>query len=239
MPRIIGNTLKDHRKKTRQQLFDALSRLMATNNFESLTMAKIATEAQVGRTAVYNHFQDKEALLLAYITYETGQYSLRLKKALEGVADPIKQLRIYIREQLLLGTSYHLAPGTNLRRQVSSENNQELHAHAGIVENILRQILRQGMKSGVLPMQNLTIAISLVNSCLAGRRLPSDPARREFLIHSIQTYVLRALGVDHELAPLPNARRFFDRQIDIEENPFKNQMDPGLSVLVCPIHQIG
>ena len=94
MPRIIGETLEEHRKKTRQQLFDALSRLLQTSTFESLTMAKIAQEAGVGRTAVYNHFQDKEALLLAFIAYETGQYSVRLNRALSGVSSPIKMLRI-------------------------------------------------------------------------------------------------------------------------------------------------
>lgn len=134
MPRIIGETLEDHRKKTRQQLFDALSRLLQTSTFESLTMAKIAQEAGVGRTAVYNHFQDKEALLLAFIAYETGQYSVRLNRALAGVSSPIKMLRIYIREQLTLGSSYHLAPGLDLRRQVSNETSSELRLHAQIVK---------------------------------------------------------------------------------------------------------
>ena len=237
MPRIIGETLEDHRKKTRQQLFDALSRLLQTSTFESLTMAKIAQEAGVGRTAVYNHFQDKEALLLAFIAYETGQYSVRLNRALAGVSSPIKMLRIYIREQLTLGSSYHLAPGLDLRRQVSNETSSELHLHAQIVENILRQILRKAINEGTLPPQNLPVAISMVNASLAGRSLPKDPIQREYLIHCIQAYVLRSLGASHTLAPLPNAKRFLGRRIDLDENPFTSRGGEGMVVSACPIHR--
>ena len=237
MPRIIGETLEDHRKKTRQQLFDALSHLLQTSTFESLTMAKIAEEAGVGRTAVYNHFQDKEALLLAFITYETGQYSLHLNHVLEGVTSPIKMLRIYIREQLSLGASYHLAPGLDLRRQVSTETNSELRAHARIVENILRQILRKAINEGTIPPQNLPIAISMVNTSLAGRMLPKDPMRREYLTHCVQAYVLRSLGVDHRLAPLPSSKRFFGRCLDIDENPFSSRHEDDTTVSACPIHR--
>ena len=237
MPRIIGGTLEEHRKKTRQQLFDALSRLLQTSTFESLTMAKIAEEAGVGRTAVYNHFQDKEALLLAFMTYETGQYSVRLNRALQGVSSPIKMLRIYIREQLTLGSSYHLAPGLDLRRQVSNETSAELRLHAQIVENILRQILRKAINEGTLPPQNLPVAISMVNAALAGRSLPKDPMRREYLIHCVQAYVLRSLGARHSLAPLPNSKRFLGRRLDIDENPFSTRGDEGMSISACPIHR--
>lgn len=236
MPRIIGSTLADHRRKTRQQLFDALNRLMAQNSFESLTMARIATEAGVGRTAVYNHFQDKEALLLAFIAYETGLYSLRLKRSLEGVSDPIKQLRIYIREQLLLGNNYHLAPGTNLRQQVSEQTNQELHSHAVIVESILRTILRNGMNRGLIPPQNLTVTVNLFNSTLASQQLPEDLGHREFMIHSIQCFLLRGIGVPHSYAPLPSPKRFLDRTLDIEDDPNPNKKDNRISA--CPVHNM-
>lgn len=191
----------------------------------------------MGRTAVYNHFQDKEALLLAFITYETGQYSIKLKKELTGVKDPIKKLRIYIREQLMLGTNYHLAPGMDLRRQVSSQTGHELHSHASIVENILREILRQAIRERKIPLQNLPVAIGMINSTLALRQLPEDKAQREYLIHCIQTFILRALGVDHQIAPLPDPKYFFNRRLDIEENPLSRSAQYALGTTGCPIHQ--
>ncbi|MBN9374306.1 MAG: TetR family transcriptional regulator, partial [Cellulomonas sp.] len=58
MPKIIGGSLREHREQTRRRLFDALSALMADHGFDTITLADIATTAGVGRTAVYNHFED-------------------------------------------------------------------------------------------------------------------------------------------------------------------------------------
>ncbi|HLR55191.1 MAG TPA: helix-turn-helix domain-containing protein, partial [Actinomycetales bacterium] len=58
MPRIEAESLSEHRAQVRARLFDALSRLMHDRGFEAITMADIAAEAGVGRTAVYNHFAD-------------------------------------------------------------------------------------------------------------------------------------------------------------------------------------
>lgn len=236
MPRIIGSTLADHRKKTREQLFSALSRLMQNNSFENLTMAKIATEAGVGRTAVYNHFNDKEALLLAYIDYETQQYAIRLKRSLEGVQDPIKQLRIYIREQLMLGNKCRLAPRTNLHQQVSSQTSKELHSHAHVVENILRVILRNAIYRKIIPPQNLSILTNMINACLSSQILPADPGPREYVIRSIQCFVLRGLGVTHNHAPIPLSRQFLDRQIDMEESPYASANIAHTTGAHCPVH---
>ena len=63
MPKIIGGSLAEHRQQTRLRLFAALSALMADRGFDAITLAEIAQRAGIGRTAVYNHFPDKESLL--------------------------------------------------------------------------------------------------------------------------------------------------------------------------------
>ncbi|HEY5555152.1 MAG TPA: helix-turn-helix domain-containing protein, partial [Cellulomonas sp.] len=68
MPKIIGGSLHEHREQTRRRLFAALSALMADRGFDVITLADVAAAADIGRTAVYNHFPDKESLLVAFIT---------------------------------------------------------------------------------------------------------------------------------------------------------------------------
>src|SRR5918998_4577369 len=97
MPKIIGKSLHEHRQMTRQKLFTALSTLMAERGFDSITLADIAQAAGVGRTAVYNHFPDKESLLVGFITHETEQYVATLEGSLDDVEDPVEQLRAYVR----------------------------------------------------------------------------------------------------------------------------------------------
>ena len=75
MPKIIGGSLHEHREQTRQRLFTALSTLMSERGFDAISFADIAAAAGVGRTAVYNHFSDKEALLMGFI--KIGRASCR------------------------------------------------------------------------------------------------------------------------------------------------------------------
>lgn len=80
MPKIIGDSLADHRELTRNRLFDALASLLAEQPFDSISMSQIASRAKVGRTAVYNHFPDKEVLLLEFMRRVTVQFSQNSKK---------------------------------------------------------------------------------------------------------------------------------------------------------------
>ncbi len=194
MPKIIGNSLHEHRQMTRHRLFTALSALMSERGFDTITLADIAAEAGVGRTAVYNHFPDKEALLLGFITHETEEYARSLEKAIEGVEDPVEQLRTYIRQQAQLSRMFHLAPGPDLRTVLSRPTLQRLREHAVIVESILRRILRAGIVAGDFPEQDIDVVVGLVNACLSGRLIPEEPGARERAIDAAEAFVLRAVG---------------------------------------------
>ncbi|MBD3689396.1 TetR/AcrR family transcriptional regulator [Nanchangia anserum] len=238
MPKIIGQNLADHRQQIRERLFTALGDLLHERSFQSLTMAEIAAAAGVGRTAVYNHFDDKESLLLAFMSYETRRYSSHLRECLAGIDDPLQKLRVYIREQLILGATYHLTPETNLRQQVSTRTIQELSSHGHEIENVLSHILEEAMAARVIPTHNLMVCISLVNGCLAGRRMPSDLEAREYLIQAIQAFILRGLGVAASAAPLPDARAILGHPVAITQSPFAPaESDAALTMGICPVHQ--
>lgn len=237
MPKIMGTSIIEHRKHIRSALFDALSELLKTQTFDTLTMSQIAAEAGIGRTAVYNHFPDKEALLLAYISNETGKYSLRLRKALEGTSDPIKQLRIYIREQLLLGATYRLAPSRDLRLIVSDKTGKELHEHANLVEEVLRDILAAAMSAGRIPKQSIPLLITIINSTLAGHRLPTDQRMREYMILCIQSFVLRGLGVRTTEVPIPDPQQVLGR-VMTHADERGVELSGSLGMAGCPVHQV-
>jgi AcrR family transcriptional regulator len=200
MPKIIGGSLHEHREQTRTKLFGALAELMSERGFDHITLADIAAHAGIGRTAVYNHFADKESLLLGYITYETSQYAERLEVALADVADPVEQLRTYVRQQADLTRDFHLAPGPDLRTVLSPETAGRLREHAVVVEDILRRILAHGVEAGVFVDQDFDVTVPLVTSCLSGRGLPAEGADRERAIAATETFVLRAVGAQERVA---------------------------------------
>lgn len=194
MPKIIGGSLADHRALTRKKLFDALGRLLAEQSFDTITMSQIATRAGVGRTAVYNHFEDKEVLLLAYMSEATAEFASTLGAAIEKETDPIERLRLYVRAHLKMTSHYHLASRIHLRDQVSSRNSEHLHEHADVIGRTLLTILADAMRRGMIPMQDPHGLIRLIQACLAGQHLPDSQPERRTRIAQTEAFILRAIG---------------------------------------------
>lgn len=200
MPKIMGNSLAEHRERTRNALFDALSQLMTHRSFDKITLSDVAAHAGVGRTAVYNHFADKEDLLLAFMEHETARYAEQLSHALTGVEDPIDRLRIYVRQQAIVKRNYHFPTTGPLSSAVSRSTAGRLRAHAGLMAQMLAQILTDAMDSGVIPRQDPAQVIPLVHACvMGGRPTPTDPQQRAAYLAALDVFVLRAVG-----APVPH-----------------------------------
>ncbi|MDK7340161.1 TetR/AcrR family transcriptional regulator [Pauljensenia sp. UMB0018B] len=198
MPKIIGESLASHRELTRTRLFEALGSLMGEQSFESITMSQIAERAGVGRTAVYNHFADKEVLLLAYMREVTSEFARVLTQRLEAEPDPLMRLRIYIRSHLQMIGRYHVKAGMGLRRQMSGQGASHLHDHAGLVGEVLIGILDEAMECGLIAEQNTLGAVHLIHATLQGQRLPKDPDHRESALALVETFILRGLGASEE-----------------------------------------
>ena len=210
MPKIIGESLASHRELTRTRLFDALGSLMAEQPFESITMSQIAERAGVGRTAVYNHFADKEVLLLAYMRQVTEEFTSVLSERLSTEPDPLMRLRLYIRSHVQMTSRYHVKAGMGLRRQMSDRGASHLHDPVGRVGEVLISILDDAMGRGVIAQQNTLGAVHLIHATLAGQRLPAEGSHRESALCLVETFILRGLGASEEdvrhvtEAPLPS-----------------------------------
>ncbi|GAA2240638.1 TetR/AcrR family transcriptional regulator [Rarobacter faecitabidus] len=194
MPKIIGGSLREHREQTRHRLFAALSTLMSERGFDAISFADIAAAAGVGRTAVYNHFADKEALLIGFIAHETEQYMQTLNRALTDAETPLVQLQTYVRAQLGLKRVFHLAPGTDLRTILSRPSQQRLRDHVVAVEALLTSIITAGVEDGTFPGQDIPTTVSLVSSCLSGKQIPERDPERGIAIKATEDFVLRAVG---------------------------------------------
>lgn len=199
MPKILGSSLAEHRERTRTALFRALSELMSRRSFDKITLSDVANHAGVGRTAVYNHFADKEDLLLAFMEHETARYAEELSAALAGVEDPIDRLRVYVRQQALIKRHFHFPSSGPLANSVSRGTAGRLRAHAGLMAQMLAQILTDAVATGAIPPQDPAQVIPLVHACvMGGRPTPTEPAARAAYLDALDTFVLRAVG-----APVP------------------------------------
>lgn len=56
--------------RTRRALFDAVNSLLEEREFDSITVKQICQRASVSKAAFYQHFDDKYALVIAWLTAE-------------------------------------------------------------------------------------------------------------------------------------------------------------------------
>jgi AcrR family transcriptional regulator len=195
MPKILGESLEAHRREVRSRVFDVLRAQLYERGFDAITLAGVASAAGVGRTALYNHFPDKESLLVAFVEDEAAQYVTRLTDAVEAQADPVDQLATFVRLQLRVLAEYHMPPGTALASALAPAAYRRISAHADPITDRLRAILAGGVDLGRWPAEDPDVLIPMITAALGNRTLVDGPADQlEDVVEAAVRFVLRAVG---------------------------------------------
>lgn len=195
MPKLTGASLDEHRRLMRERLFASFSGLVAQHGYGEVSLADVAEGADLSRTTIYNYFPDKAALVVAMAEERSRSLEERLTTAVGAASTSTEKLRTFVAEQLRLGASDPLPPDLALRAVVSERARLQLAAHTASLEQLLRDILADGVADGSFAPQDLDLLIPLVNACTA-QLLPSDLSGSELddAIEATETFVLRAVG---------------------------------------------
>ena len=197
MPKILGESLEAHRREVRARVFDVMRAQLYERGFDAITLAGVAAAAGVGRTALYNHFPDKESLLVAFVEDEAARYVTRLTEAVEAQADPIGQLATFVRLQLRVLAEYHMPPGTALASALAPAAYRRISAHADPITDRLRAILAGGVDLGRWPAEDLDVLIPMITAALGNRALVEVPPEQlDDVVEAAVRFVLRAVGAN-------------------------------------------
>ncbi|PXY30960.1 TetR/AcrR family transcriptional regulator [Prauserella muralis] len=196
MPKIIGSSLHEHREQVRTRVFEVLRTQLYERGFDAVTLTGVAAQAGVGRTAMYNHFPDKEHLLVAFVEHEAARYVERLRDAVAAVADPVEKLATFGRLQLRALAEYHLPPGSALASALAPSTYRRVAAHGDPIAGQLRELLAEGIEAGRWPPQDLDVVVPMVTAALSTRQaVEVPPERLDDAIGAAVEFVLRAVGV--------------------------------------------
>jgi AcrR family transcriptional regulator len=191
VPKIIGRSLEEHRREVRSRVFDVLRGQLYERGFDAITLAGVAAEAGLGRTAMYNHFPDKESLLVAFVEDEATRYVERLKAAVATADTPVEKLSTFVRLQLRVLAEYHLPPGTALASALAPAAYRRISAHADPITGQLREILAEGV-----PEEDPELVIPMITAALGSRQVVDVPPERlDDAIEGAVRFVLRAVGM--------------------------------------------
>ncbi|MBP2368938.1 TetR/AcrR family transcriptional regulator [Pseudonocardia parietis] len=171
MPKLIGDSLAAHREQVRERVFAALREQLYRRGFEAVTLSGVAAAAGVGRSAMYNHFPDRQALLVAFVEAEADRYVTDLDTALTGASSPPERLAVFARMQLRRLAEFHLPPGQALAGALDPQAYRRIAAHADPIGDRLVTILRDGAADGSMADEDPAVLAALVSAALSSRRI--------------------------------------------------------------------
>lgn len=185
MPKILGDTLAEHRAQIRAQVFEAFTSLMAERGYDAITLSDIAARAGIGRTAIYNHFRDKESVVVALASHEVSSYLESARAAIDAADGPTAALRAYVVHHFRRQGELHFGFGPEMYALLSPEALAQMRGHVVEVESVLVEILRRGSESGDFRIEDVPTVVTLVHACLQPRGLAPD-AVAEFIVRALR-----------------------------------------------------
>lgn len=195
MPKISAATLEQHRAETMDRLLDAYSDLVMERGYASISLADVASAAGLARTAIYNYFPDREALLFAWTDREVRRAIALLEEEIAAAPDYAEKLRAFVRLQLHDFARRHLPPGQEVVQFLQPETYGRFMQHIEPLERILRAILTEGVEAGEFTDVDVDATVPMVMACIGAERGPLAAKKRtvDEATDSVTAFLLRAL----------------------------------------------
>jgi AcrR family transcriptional regulator len=195
----------------RNEILDAAQRFLYRKGYEQMTIQDILDDTHISRGALYHYFDSKQALLEGLIE-RTGEQGMQLIRPI--LTDPklnaLQKLQIYFDSAMRWKTTQKTMLIPILRVWYSDDNalvrQKELAASKKIMIPMLTDVLRQGIKEGLLaaphPEQMVEVLVSLIlglsdalgELILAGQAGTADLVRVEATVTAFTYSIERALG---------------------------------------------
>ncbi|HJE58609.1 MAG TPA: TetR/AcrR family transcriptional regulator [Nocardiopsis listeri] len=200
MPKITAPTIAAHRARTRESIMDAVDELIRSQGIDRVSMTDVANAAGITRTALYNYFPDKPALLLAFTEQVSAAFMERYKRELPSGVSAARRLSAFVRLQLEGIVAHPHPPAAELGASLGPDAYQALAAHVAPMQRLLTEILEEGTAAGEFDRLPCERVASLTLSMVGSRRLPlvSGEVGLEETHALVTRFVLRALGVATE-----------------------------------------
>lgn len=194
MPKISARTLAQHRAATRERVLTAWAELIGERGYDAVSLADVAARVGLARTAIYNYFPDKEALLLAHTDRELEGLLAQLREELAAAPTAAGKLRIIVTRHAAGLSGRPLLPGPGVAGLVGSRTYERLEDHLAPLENLLRDIIAEGVASGELDVPDVDSATALAFACIGAERVPVGAHTTGPAVDDVVDFVLRALG---------------------------------------------
>ncbi len=170
MPKLTGGaTTAEHKIATREAMLDAFIRELHEQGWQNVKLQTVAQAAGVSRTAVYNYFPDKSALLLAWSTREMDRFLLLAERELADRENPVDRLEILVK-LTLVEFSLQRFTGIALVELLSAQDRESFLEHIVPLSVLVEQLVQEGVDAGVFVDSDAAASAQLILACVESRR---------------------------------------------------------------------
>lgn len=165
------------KSSARARIVETAERLFYTEGIRAVGIDRIIAEAKVAKMTLYNHFESKDALILAVLEYREEQFDQFFEKTMEKHsatgADPLGAFFAALKDWFedpgfrgcsFINASVELADSRHPASVFSAEHKQRFRK---MMESILQQMAGRQAKSLVMPI-SLLIEGAIVTSVMEG-----------------------------------------------------------------------
>lgn len=198
MPKISAATIAEHRVQTRERILDAVATLTRTQGIGEISMTDVATAAGITRTALYNYFPDKAALLLGFTEQVTANLMVRYRRELPRDASAADRLAAFLRLQLEAIIEHPHPAAAELGASLGPDAYQALADHVAPMQRLLVGILLQGATAGEFDVTRPEAIAKLAMALVGSQRvaLLQEETTLADAHALVVAFTLRGLGVD-------------------------------------------
>jgi AcrR family transcriptional regulator len=208
MPKITAPTLEQHRSETIDRLLDGFSELVMSRGYSAVSLADVAQQAGLARTAIYNYFPDRESLLFLWTEREVRRAIAILEQEIAEAPTSAEKLRAFVRLQLHDFARRHLPPGQEVIQFLQPETYGRFMQHIEPLERILVQVISDGAESGDFSTDDPTSVVPMIMACIGAERGPiaSRAHTVEEATDRVTDFLLRALAPGNSTGAKPKPR---------------------------------
>jgi len=176
MPKVS----EEHKERRRQEILDAARRCFARHGYEGATVARLEEETGLSRGAIFNYFENKEALFLAVAsTYAERMTAIWLEQGFRALLEEIVHADTdWLAVQIEAVGRIRTEP--EFRRQAEELDRR----HAESRPDRAARLREHGLREDV-PLDALAIFLAVVANGLALRVTVGDPVPDLDVLHEL------------------------------------------------------
>ena len=139
-------------KERQLEIIEAAGRILTSSGVKGLTIKNLAKEMKFSESAIYRHFESKEAIIIAMLNYLAESMDERLAKAIRPNDTPDDKLKSLFRNRLDFFKNqphFVVVVFSDGLMEESGRINEAIYQIMNVMKEHLMPVIKEGQQCGV------------------------------------------------------------------------------------------